>query len=215
LVEYDPSDDTWTRGPESDDPDRNVVAPIWTGHLVVAPAGLVLFTILYMGPPGFAESMHDIPGISANAATRDLVIVNHPMAFHALHLLTQRIVDDQPIPRSTLTLASAGEPLSITREGATSLLVHTNDEGSRSHLLDLYSPAYPYKGGETIELPAATATVQTATPDGRPRDILFQFKRPLEDTSFDWIYWRDGQFRPFTVPKVGQTVAVPASGLPF
>jgi len=184
-------------------------------HLVIAPVGLVLLTIFYMGPPGFAESMHDIPGLSANAASRDLVIVNHPMAFHVLHLLTQRIVDDQPIARSTLTLASAGEPLSITREGATSLLVHTNDEGSRSHLLDLYSPAYPYKGGEVIELPAATATVQTATPDGRPRDILFHFKRPLEDASFDWIYWRDGQFRPFTVPKVGQTLNVPPSGLPF
>jgi hypothetical protein len=184
-------------------------------HLVIAPAGLVLLTIFYMGPPGFAESMHDIPGLSAEAQNQDLVIVNHPMAFHVLHLLTQRIVDDQPIPRSTLTLASAGEPLSITRPDENSLLVHTNDEGSRSHLLDLYSRTYPYKGGETIELPAATVTVQTTTPDGRPRDVLFRFKRPLEDTSFDWIYWRDGQFQPFVPPKVGQTIDVPPSGLPF
>jgi len=192
-----------------------IVASLVLVHLVIAPAGLVLLTTLYMGPPGFAESMHDIPGLSADTENQNLVIVNHPMPFHVLHLLTQRIVDDQPIPRSMLTLAPAGEPLSITRPDASSLLVHTNDEGSRPHLLDLYSRTYPYKGGETIELPAVTVNVQTATPDGRPRDVLFHFKRPLDDTTFDWINWRDDHFQPFTVPKVGETVSVPASGLPF
>jgi len=192
-----------------------IVGSLVVAHLVIAPAGLVLLTILYMGPPGFAEGMHDIPGLSADTENQNLVIVNHPMPFHVLHLLTQRIVDDQPIPRSMLTLAPAGEPLSITRPDASSLLVHTNDEGSRPHLLDLYSRTYPYKGGETIELPAVTVNVQTATPDGRPRDVLFHFKRPLDDTTFDWINWRDDHFQPFTVPKVGETVSVPASGLPF
>jgi hypothetical protein len=184
-------------------------------HLVIAPAGLLLLTIFYMGPPGFAQSMHDIPGLSADAENRDLVMVNHPMPFHVLHLLTQRIVDGQPIPRSTLTLAPAGEPVSIMRPDADSLLVRTNDEGSRSHLLDLYSRTYPYKGGEMIELPSATVNVQSTTADGRPRDVLFRFKRPLEDTYFDWIYWRDGRFQPFVPPKVGESIDVPPSGLPF
>src|SRR5215467_1548549 len=125
-------------------------------HLIIAPAFLVFLSIFDMGPPGFVESMHDIPGLSADAANRDLVIVNHPMVCNLLHLLTQRAVDGQPLPHSIFTLAPAGEPLSITRPDANSLLVHTNDEGSRSHLLDLYSRTYPYKGGETIELPAAT-----------------------------------------------------------
>jgi len=38
LVEYDPSADVWQRGPEPDDPHRNVYAPIWTGREVLAPA---------------------------------------------------------------------------------------------------------------------------------------------------------------------------------
>jgi len=143
------------------------------------------------------------------------VIVNHPMAANLLHLVTQRAVDDQPLPHSILTLAPAGEPISITRPDANSLLVRTNDEGSRSHLLDLYSRTYPYRGGETVELPAATVTLQSATPDGRPRDVLFHFKRPLEDQLLGWVYWRDGRFQPFAVPKVGETIGVPASGLPF
>lgn len=184
-------------------------------HLLIGPLLLTFLSIFDMGPPGFVESMHDVPGLSADAETHDLVIVNHPMACNLFHLLTQRIVDRQPLPHSTLTLASAGEPLSITRPDENSLLVHTNDEGSRSHLLDLYTRTYPYKGGETIELPAATVAVQTATPDGRPKDVLFRFQRPLDDQSLNWTYWRDGQFQPFTVPKVGQTVDVPASGLPF
>jgi len=38
LVEYDPSADALQRGPEPDNPHRNVYAPIWTGHEVIAPA---------------------------------------------------------------------------------------------------------------------------------------------------------------------------------
>jgi hypothetical protein len=38
LVEYDPSADSWRPGPQTDNPHRNVYAPIWTGSDIVSTA---------------------------------------------------------------------------------------------------------------------------------------------------------------------------------
>jgi hypothetical protein len=165
--------------------------------------------------PGFAQRVDEIPQVTPDESQRDLIIVNHPLSAVIMDTVAGRIVDGQPLPRSTVVLAPAGEPIVIKRPDSQSLLVHTNDEDSRTHLLDLYTRSHPFKVGETTVLPAVTAVVQQVTADGRPMDVLFRFHVPLEDKKLHWIWWNQDRFEPFVPPPVGETVGVPRSSLPF
>jgi hypothetical protein len=54
-----------------------------------------------------------------------------------------------------------------------------------------------------------TATVTALTPDGRPAEAAFRFNVPLEDRALRWLVWRDGEFQPFALPAIGETIELP------
>ena len=51
--------------------------------------------------------------------------------------------------------------------------------------------------------------IDAITSDGRPREVVFRFDRPLEDPSLRWLHWDDGLYAPFTLPQPGETVSLP------
>ena len=55
--------------------------------------------------------------------------------------------------------------------------------------------------------------IDAITSDGRPREVVFRFDRPLEDPSLRWLHWDDGLYAPFTLPQPGETVSLPASAI--
>jgi len=81
----------------------------------------------------------------------------------------------------------------------------------RSNALPRRAP--PDAVGERVVLTGMTATVTAITADGRPAEAAFRFDVPLEDASLRWLWWQDGEFRPFTPPAVGQTLEIPAAVL--
>ena len=72
-------------------------------------------------------------------------------------------------------------------------------------------------------LPDAVITVTEATADGRPRAARVRFRVPLDDPSLVWttvaahaepVFPPRTYTQPFTLPKEGETVAVPGV-MPF
>ena len=72
---------------------------------------------------------------------------------------------------------------------------------------------HPMSVGERVALTGMTATVTAITADGRPAEAAFRFDVPLEDAALRWLWWHDGEFRPFTPPAVGQTMEIPPAVL--
>ncbi len=72
------------------------------------------------------------------------------------------------------------------------------------------SPDHPLRLGETIVLAAATVEIVALMPDGRPAEVTFSFRVPLDDPSLTFLaVTRDG-YVPFVVPGIGETVVVPS-----
>lgn len=183
-------------------------------HLVIAPIALAVVARFPMGPPQLLAGFHALPVVPDPG--RDLIVVNHPLPMDMLHLLTGRAVDRQPLPRSAQVLAPASTAVRVTRTDDRTLLV-LPDGG----FLTLppsrlgYSRDTPLLAGTTIVLPSMTITVVETTPDARPAAVQFEFNAPLEHPSLQWIYWDSGGFYEFPLPGNGETVVIPASGLPF
>ena len=183
-------------------------------HLIIAPLGLHVSSKWPVGPKHILASYHQLPGMDASVEKRDLVILNHPVPIHPLFMLGARAVEGRPLPRRTRTLASALSSLVIHRPDARTLVI-LDSNGYLNWYFDrlLRNGDYPMAVGELVELTGMTVEIVELTDDDRPSKVLFRFSVPLEDPSLRWIQWRDGAFRPFVPPAVGQAVVVPANKL--
>ena len=78
---------------------------------------------------------------------------------------------------------------------------------------ELHASSSGYPDRAITVVTGMTATVTAITADGRPAEAAFRFDVPLEDAALRWLWWHDGEFRPFTPPAVGQTMEIPPAVL--
>jgi hypothetical protein len=70
------------------------------------------------------------------------------------------------------------------------------------------SPRYPFRAGDTVQICYMTVTVLEVGTTG-PSRIAVEFDRPLEDSSFCFLAWKDGRFQKFALPAEGASVVLP------
>jgi hypothetical protein len=69
--------------------------------------------------------------------------------------------------------------------------------------------AHPYSVGDKIEITDLTIEILKMNDEGKPAEVSFQFARPLEDSSFVWLGWKNWEYVPFKLPAVGETITLP------
>lgn len=57
-------------------------------------------------------------------------------------------------------------------------------------------------------MPDFTAEVLQVTSDGRPAEVVFEFKVPLEDETLRWVYFVGGRMEEFVPPPMGESVQI-------
>jgi hypothetical protein len=65
----------------------------------------------------------------------------------------------------------------------------------------------PLPTGTVIPLVGGEVEV-LADREGRPTRVAFHFEKRLDDPELRFLEWREGTFRRFTVPEVGQSITV-------
>ena len=53
------------------------------------------------------------------------------------------------------------------------------------------------------------------TADGRPAEAAFRLGMKLENPLFRWLRWEDGEYVPFVLPAVGETLTLPAATVSY
>jgi hypothetical protein len=72
------------------------------------------------------------------------------------------------------------------------------------------SPRRRFSPGERIERPDYVAEVRSTTDHGRPLEVAFRFRRPLESADLRFLYWSGGRLVPFPLPGMGTATSVPS-----
>lgn len=147
----------------------------------------------------------------AGVADRSVVLVNPPLDPFAGYFLMYRAAMGEPRPKNLRWFATGVSALQIERVDETTLRIHPSAGflSSFTQML-LRSPSQRIELGERITLSDVTIEVSALTADGRPSDILVRFAVPLEDPSLQWLQWDKHDYVPFRVPRVGETLLVPA-----
>ncbi len=183
-------------------------------HLIIAPLLMLGMARYPMGPQPQPNPVEHPPGLDALAG-RDLFIVNHPAPMVMYHTLGQRAAEGRPTPAHARVFSHAWAPVTVERLGPKELRVRCE-----TGLPDVFSYVIADKldhlpVGDSLALTGVTLTVADTDDTGLPTELRCAFDRPLEDESSVWLCWRNGGFEPFTPPAVGQSVELPAMGLPF
>ena len=150
----------------------------------------------------------------ASVTTRSVVLVNPPLDPFAGYFLMYRAVAGERRPKHLRWLATGVTDLYIERVDEQTLRIRPGAGflSSTSQMM-LRSPAHPMRLGERIALSGMTIEVSDLGPDGRPLEIVVRFAQKLEDPSLEWLKWGEHGYVPFQLPKVGETVVLPAANM--
>lgn len=206
-------------------------------HLVIAPLGLLRAPVDLKAFGDLLEraaaSLPNEPAIR----TQQVLIVHTPSAFVSIYGLPIRGLAGLPVPARLLVLGASVHGVKIERPAISALLIRPEGGFLLPHgralpghelrqpaldfryvlaLLDgLYRESGAMPKGEPVDLSGLTVEVMALTDDGRPAEVRFSFDRSLEDPSLRWLRWDAGVYVPFTLPAVGEAVALPAPVVPF
>ncbi|MBI4701936.1 MAG: hypothetical protein HY744_12430 [Deltaproteobacteria bacterium] len=183
-------------------------------HLVVAP---VVFPLRIAGWRWFLRRLdraeHALPDDAA--LTRQSVVWLNGMDLSNVAMVMSRHVRGAPLPRASHVLTSFFTPALVSRPDAHSLVIRP-EGGFLARPMDrlMRAAAPPFRAGERVTTRDYEATVEAVTADGRPAQVVFRFRTPLEDPSLRWLYLSDGVVpHAFRLPRVGETVSLHAGWL--
>jgi hypothetical protein len=181
-------------------------------QLVINPVALPFRAANPMGPKRLVESIIITEPFDKSIEEQDLIIVNAPCALLMMFSPMIMQIENQPVPQHMRFLTTAPlSPAKMFRPDENTLLIRPK-WGYLGWTMDriFRNMDNMFELGEKVELTGMTVEITELAADGRPQEAKFTFDVPLEDPSLRWMYWKKGKFRPFTPPKVGETVIIPA-----
>lgn len=192
---------------------RIAVGALVVIHFVLAPVALPIRAALPAGPPSI-QAFVMRPQLDESVREQDLVVVNPPSFLHAAYFLVEQELRGEPLPRRVRLLAPGLQAATVTRADERTLHIRLKKGYIAWRFERLLREAdRPFGVGDVVDLTGMSAKVLAVTDDGRPLDVAFRFRVPLEDPSLRWICFRDGKWVTFDLPAVGQSVTLSAPEL--
>jgi hypothetical protein len=140
------------------------------------------------------------------------VYVNPPGDALASYVPIMRADKGQNFPARQRWLGVGNTELHLERLDARTLRLRQSDGfvATPSEKM-LRGAKNPFKVGDVVSLTGLQVQVLALTEDRRPLEVKATFSVPLEDPSLSWFFWDEDRYQPFTLPKVGQHVTLPAA----
>lgn len=179
-------------------------------HGIIAPMMLPIRSAGPFGPTRFLRQMEFHAPLGPEIEHQDLVLVNAPVVLFTAYLPIKRMLADEAAPKHLRVLSPSGAAVTLHRPDARTLVVRPEPSYLGPQFDRLFRrPDEPLVFGERIELTGVTVEVTALDEAGRVSAATFHFDVDLDDPSLRWFQWKEGDFVPFTPPRVGETVELP------
>jgi hypothetical protein len=181
-------------------------------HALAAPILLPVRT-RYLIHPTLGSQFHVNVNLDDSMSQQSLIIVNSPNVFVAGFFRVIRELEAQPIPEHVRFLSPSWTDVMLTRIDARTLRLRPD----RPYLVNPFDELFHGRHhemmlGDKIRLTGMTIAVTTLSDEGLPAEVTFTLDVPLEDSSLRWLQWKDGHYRPFQPPIIGQSVRLRIKG---
>lgn len=174
---------------------------LFLSHLVFSPIQR-LFSPAYlknMMTDRLASTMQTIPPTPSpdDFKSRKVFVLKAPDFIIGLHSYFYRRLYRLPMPEYWRVLSWERCPHRIYR---------THSKAFEMELIDGELSRDSFKKGDTFRLTGMEVTIMKVTQNGGASRLRFTFKQPLNEPSFYFLAWREGELKPVELPAVGQTL---------
>lgn len=197
----------WTRKPSM------VIVAFGVGHIFLSPLGFLLGTQQIRLLDGMLVRHASTFPLECNHDTTRAIVVNPPEPSMAVFLMSIRHDQGFSGPAGILSMTSGTRPTDLTRTDTSTLVLSSPQGIVQSSLDGLTRNTRPFAVGDHFAWREVSIEVTRVNGDGVPIEARFAFPEALENASFCWIQWQGRTFAPWTVPQIGETVALPAQAL--
>ncbi len=192
--------------------ERFVVGALVVCNLALAPLLLPLKCLASFNLELMRAAVDASLPRDATLAGRTLIVVSAPSEGPLFFAWSQRDAAGVPRPARTRILGLSLGAVSVTRLDSVTLRLRAERGLFASEAQQmLRGPSRPFRVGEVVQLSDLRVEVAELTADGRPRAVVFRFAAPLEAPERLWLRGRGFGLVPWTPPRVGETVVVPAA----
>ncbi|HMJ10689.1 MAG TPA: hypothetical protein VK524_04735 [Polyangiaceae bacterium] len=189
---------------------RAVVLGFATLHLLAAPLLLPVRAAQMQLLGGLLDRVDASIPRSAEVERQSVVLLDAPIDIFASYIQPARAWKGSARPSHLYWLASASSAIEVRRPSANALRLRPSQGFLFAPLEQHYRGALQsLPVGKEVALSRMTARVIAATADGRPQEVEFTFREPLESRAYVFLRWDRGGYVPFTLPQGGQ-VTLPA-----
>jgi hypothetical protein len=188
---------------------RTMAVLFFMVHFILAPVQFQTNAfIVYLLQNPVNKIAKDISTCSLTPDTK-VVLLNAPMDITVTYVFFT-LMERGVIPPPMLLLSAGETDVVVERTDDRTLHLHLR-EGLCGAVFERIFRGNPtlIKVGDTFDLPDVSVLVEGLTSDGRPADLSYTFRQPLETSAMKWFYCTWQGLRPFTLPAVGAEVTIP------
>lgn len=169
------------------------------------------------GAPSHGQRMRSAIARADLDAERNLILLSAFDGGSSVYLPATRRVLGRPAPRRCLVLSWVPAPYLLARESPSAFSMRFGRATTllRSRGEQLFrAPERPLRAGEVVDVGLFRATILELR-DGMPVHVRFDFDRPLDSPSLQFMVPADDGFRRYELPPLGASLAVPAPVVPL
>ena len=180
-------------------------------HVVLSPPALALRARSMVSVERLVRRSDDSLPRGPSVRDKTVVVVNSPGDPFFGYLQIARESRGEPRPRHLRWLATGLTAVQLTRLDARSLRV-APEGGFLQFTVDqmLRDAEHGFRAGERVRLSGVSFVIERLNAQGRPAAVRAEFDRPLEDPSLLWYRWSGLGLTPYALPRVGESVTLPA-----
>ncbi len=186
----------------------HVVVPAWLTHTEVNG--------LYAGSVGIRKAVLNMDVDDRQLPGQRLVMISAIEGGTSMYIPLTRRLHGKTQPARCWTLSLTPAPHLLMRDTESSFLLTTTNGFTMFATAPeqlLRDPREPLAIGTRVDLDGMVVTIKSML-RGRPNRIRVEFDVPLEHRSLRFVIPQAHGIEGFTMPKVGQTVTVPAPVIP-
>jgi hypothetical protein len=166
-------------------------------------------------PKAFTE-----PVIDAQVNNRHLTVKKHNQILIAINqpgslfsfpyiIALQKFSKKEYSAKYFRILANTISDLTIKRTDDRTLEIFAGKGYYSSKGLDLLLGSNPLKIGQEITLTDLTIKILSVIKNGIPQNVKFTFEKPLEDSDYKFVCWRNMEYEQYKLPEIGETDFLP------
>ena len=139
----------------------------------------------------------------SNIDGKTVIFVNPPMDPSIGYAQLARFAQERSTAEHTHWLTTGNTEIIVSRIDEKTLVL-TQENGMLSSPTEQLLRINPFFVGERISLSGFEVEIEAITEDGRPLQVRYTFKQPLENQIYVFMVWEDHGFIPYDPPMIGE-----------